>query len=144
MIAMKKIIFAILAVIQAALLVGCVVFESLCKSKMGVMRHVLYTNSKWEKAYPVVPLKYVFGFALLLAAAAFAVFLFRALHQKRMGGLAFGRVLCFILLATGGACVILFASKEVWRSYYYISMVVLAIVAIQLPKAIDGLLSRNK
>lgn len=142
---MKRALYCVVTVLQIALLVGCVIFEKLSKTKMGVMRHVVYTNSKWEKRYPIMTLKYSIIFLLMLAAVLFALFLFRSIRGKRPASLfPAAAILLFILLAGGGALTILLASKQTWRTYYYISTALTAVILLQLPKAIYGLHSLKK
>lgn len=141
---MKKILYCVLTVLQAALLAGCVVFEKLSRSKMGVMRHVLYTNSKWEKKYPIVWMKYGVAVVLILLALLFVFFLIRGLHGKRLRMIPMISITVFIIVSAGSAFILLLASKNLWRTYYYICMALSAVVVMQLPKAMNGLQSLKR
>lgn len=141
---MKKILYFVLTTLQIALLAGCVVFEKLSRSKMGVMRHVLYTNSKWEKKYPVDWMKYGVSVVLILLALLFVFFLIRGLHGKHMRIVPVMSITVFIIVSAGSAFIILLASKNLWRTYYYICMALAAIALLQLPKAINGLQSLKR
>lgn len=111
---------------------------------MGVMRHVLYTNSKWEKKYPIVWMKYGVGVVLILLALLFVFFLIRGLHSKNLRLIPMISITVFIIVSAGSAFIILLASKNLWRTYYYICMALSAVVLMQLPKAMNGLQSLKR
>lgn len=141
---MKKILYWILTILQAALLAGCVLFEKLSKTKMGVMRHVLYTNSKWEKKYPIDWIKYGVSVILILLALLFVFFLIRGLFGGHARFLPAASITVFIAASAGCAFILLLGSKNIWRTYYYICMALAGIVLLQLPKAVNGLQSLKR
>lgn len=137
-------LYFVLTILQIALLAGCVVFEKLSRSKMGVMRHVLYTNSKWEKKYPVDWMRYGVSVVLILLAFLFVFLLIRGLRGKHMRIVPVTSITVFIIASAGSAFIILLASKNLWRTYYYICMALAAIALLQLPKAVNGLQSLKR
>lgn len=106
----------LMSVLQIISLISAYYLHKLTRAKLGLLRHLVYLNGKWEKAVNIEMIKYSF------IAFAAAVIIFAVLRKR--SSLA-GKVLISVsaLVFSG---YLLFFSKSMDRAYYAISLVLAA------------------
>lgn len=129
----KKIGTLVCLFLEAALVIGGFVVKYFTAKKMGMARHVIYTNQLWEKTYPLALWK-MLGIAVL--AALMLLTLLLLIRRKKM--LTFPAVAEGVLaLGLGGYCLYftLANSAATLRPYYWMVPLFAAAAMIQLVRA---------
>lgn len=113
---MNKWLHALIVAVQLALVSSAGVLEHLSQTKMGVMRHILYTNAKWERLLPMdMVLSSAAGILLILATLLMIQWISRRVGMIRKGS---AKVLVAISLAVLTSAFILLYSTVTFRAYY--------------------------
>lgn len=138
----KKTFFAIITVIEVLLVAGCFVFNYFTVNKLGMVRWVNFHSMKWEKAYPILPIKIIVIAALLICTALLLWIYIKRRHSTRKlaGFMAAGSV----ILSLASVGYILFVSPETMRAYYFICVMLAAAAVMQLVKTAAGLIILRK
>ena len=108
----------ICAILEFLSIVGAYVLNYFTRTRMGMLRHVVYLNGKWEKLVPVPILKVAVLF-VILALLVIACNRFRKIKSNVMLN-AVGVLL--VLLSIWTICFLIFSSTRINRSYYILSM----------------------
>lgn len=111
-----NILFWISLLILQAFPMLSIILDYFTKKRLGMLRHMVYLNGKWEGAYPIELIKWgVLAFLLLYILGL--LFAFRKKAEKL---LLFN---VFVSMATGLFLVL--ANKEWSRAYYAMSLCLL-------------------
>ena len=76
---MKKRVYLLITALQLLLLWGSYMIYRLSITKMGVMRHIVYTNQKWEAAYPMTLIMNI-GFLAVAIGAWWVYFNYKKIN----------------------------------------------------------------
>lgn len=127
---MKKVLFVVLDILTIAFLVGGYVIQYFTKRKLGMMRWVIFKNSKWHEKMPLDVLKYaVAAVVFLLALLAIRGFL-----KKRANMGLINTVMVFVMAALTVAYLgfTMFVSSDTVRAYYLIMPMIGAAALLQV------------
>ncbi len=94
------------------------------KHKMGMQRHMVYLNSKLEAKLPL-------GLIKIALIGILLIFSLLVLRNILRGERSFGAIWTEVLLV-GSLVYIVFYSKDLNRSYYYISLLLFLSTLVQL------------
>lgn len=136
----KKIGTLVCLFLEAALMIGGFALKYFTAKKMGMARHVVYTNQIWEKTYPLGLWK-VLGIAVLAALMVLTLLLLIRRKQDLTVPTAAEGVLA---LGLGGYCLYftLFNSAATLRPYYWMVPLFALAALIQLLRAAVLLLNK--
>ncbi|MDO5062458.1 MAG: hypothetical protein Q4D77_04720 [Peptostreptococcaceae bacterium] len=110
----KILLFLGLILAQVPLL-GAAAFHHFTRKKLGMMRHVVYLNGKWEADYPIRILRIVAIALLLIMVVQQIAGLRKRKEQKRVTW-----IISLLTLCCAGF--IFLANTEWSRAYYLMSM----------------------
>ena len=132
---MNKIVNHILSFLQLIILAIVFLVQYFSIRKMGMMRHVVYTNQKWEANYPIAT--YELGAIAVVAIIALIVGikLFVKLKSENKDAIwmkIFALQMVVAIIYIGFS---LIYSTEQIRSYYYINIGLLLTVFLQTMKS---------
>ena len=132
---MNKIVNHILSFLQLIILAIVFLVQYFSTRKMGMMRHVVYTNQKWEVNYPIAT--YELGAIAVVAIIALIVGikLFVKLKSENKDAIwmkIFALQMAVSIIYIGFS---LIYSTEQIRSYYYINIGLLLTVFLQTMKS---------
>lgn len=132
---MNKIVNHILSFLQLIILAIVFLVQYFSTRKMGMMRHVVYTNQKWEVNYPIAT--YELGAIAVVAIIALIVGikLFVKLKSENKDAIwmkIFALQMAVSIIYIGFS---LIYSTEQIRSYYYINIGLLLTVFFQTMKS---------
>lgn len=136
MITIKKKLYYLFTIIQVLLLIASYVFNNLIPKKMGLYRHVLHKNSVFESTYPIQMLKIIFALSLILISVILIYLLLKKIglnKELRSNYIYFAIELCIVSVLI---LIFVFLGPAIFKGYYYISLAVLSIYALEIIKAL--------
>lgn len=140
---MKKFIKSIPIIIQILLLAGAFAINYFTQTRMGMMRHVMFTNNKWESHFHALIIKNISLIALgaaLLIAIMFLLFRRRSyiydMHTKLFIAIS-------LLMILGTLIFISVFSADAILSYYFVSIILYTVSLIQVVR-LHVFLHKNK
>jgi len=110
--------------------------------KMGMMRHLIYTNQRWEMQYPIQTMRNIsIGFLVILSI----IILYRLIgkHNYTTNKKALYMILMEVITTIIFVSFTLFYSSESYLSYYFISIALGIISLLQGIKSISYLKKAN-
>lgn len=128
---MKKIFYWISTILQVIFMITACGIQFFSMKKMGMMRYVVYINHTWEEQYPIHVLQYS---AIVFLVLLFAIILLYA-KIKKDNYIISKKALSMLII--GGVITLAFVffnlaySTENYRSYYFISLILVIIALIQ-------------
>ena len=132
---MKKKIGTFLCLfLEAALVIGAFVLKYFTAKKMGMARHVIYTNQLWAKKYPLEQWKLISIAVLMLLLVIAILLLIRKRKQLNPWMMAEG--ILTVGLTVWSLYFTLANSVTRLRPYYWMSPLFAAAALIQLLRAI--------
>lgn len=136
MITIKKKLYYLFTIIQVLLLIASYVFNNLIPKKMGLYRHVLHKNSVFESTYPIQTLKIIFALSLILISVILIYLLLKKIglnKELRSNYIYFAIELCIISVLI---LIFVFLGPSIFKGYYYISLAILSIYALEIIKTL--------
>lgn len=121
----------ILSGLQILLLLGAYALYHLCRSSMGVMRHIVYMNRKWQAAFNMDIL--FISLAALFIICAFRQILRRRKLHKPLKPYSSWPLL--LLLSISTLCFMLICQNSGLRPYYQLLCIFNLILFLQLTKS---------
>lgn len=108
----------IFALLEIAALIGAYAAHYFTKTRMGMLRHMIYLNGKWEKMLPLDIIKWFVVILILIITIISLVSLLRRSNNN------IGKLLKIISIALGIFTLyfLVFKSAEINRAYYIISL----------------------
>lgn len=134
---MKRFVCIFVSVLEIALLTGAFVVNFYTRSKMGMMRYVIYINQSWEREYPIVALK--MSLIAVLSILTVLIFLWLVKKRRYADKCSVGMVIVMLALTAGYAWFTLLCSTETHRAYYFISMMLGLAAFLQIVKTFVGI-----
>ena len=132
---MKKGSYIVISFLQIVLVIGAYMVQDFTLKRMGMMRHVMFTNQEWEKKYPLGTLKFILIGILLIVLIGL---IYKALknHSKSYIDIETVVVTLFVGLF------ITLNSVESILSFYFVSLILVVLIISQYIKYLLG--TRNK
>ncbi|CBH22542.1 membrane protein of unknown function [Acetoanaerobium sticklandii] len=132
---MNKIVNHILSFLQLIILAIVFLVQYFSTRKMGMMRHVVYTNQKWEANYPIATNELGAIAVVAIIALIVGIKLFVKLKSENKDAIwmkIFALQMAVSIIYIGFS---LIYSTEQIRSYYYINIGLLLTVFFQTMKS---------
>ena len=132
---MNKIVNHILSFLQLIILAIVFLVQYFSTRKMGMMRHVVYTNQKWEANYPIATNELGAIAVVAIIAMIVGIKLFVKLKSENKDAIwmkIFALQMAVSIIYIGFS---LIYSTEQIRSYYYINIGLLLTVFLQTMKS---------
>ena len=132
---MNKIVNHILSFLQLIILAIVFLVQYFSTRKMGMMRHVVYTNQKWEANYPIATNELGAIAVVAIIALIVGIKLFVKLKSENKDAMwmkIFALQMAVSIIYIGFS---LIYSTEQIRSYYYINIGLLLTVFFQTMKS---------
>ena len=132
---MNKIVNHILSFLQLIILAIVFLVQYFSTRKMGMMRHVVYTNQKWEANYPIATYELGAFAVVAIIALIVGIKLFVKLKSENKDAMwmkIFALQMAVSIIYIGFS---LIYSTEQIRSYYYINIGLLLTVFFQTMKS---------
>jgi len=139
---MNNIFYWSLTILQVLSLIVAYVIQMFSTKKMGMMRHLIYTNQKWEMQYPIQTMRNIsIGFLVILSI----IILYRLIrkHNYTTNKKALYMILMEVIITIIFVSFTLFYSSESYLSYYFISIALGIILLLQGIKSIAYLKKAN-
>ncbi len=108
----------LLGLLEIGLLIGAFAANYYTRTRMGMLRHVIYLNGKWERGLPLVILKWLAVFLILSLIILSIIKLFK--KDVRFLDIIF--IGMSMALGLWTLYYIIFRSTETNRAYYIISL----------------------
>jgi hypothetical protein len=99
--------------------IGAYAVHYYTKARLGMLRHVVYLNGKWERAYPIESIKMIIIVILLLACLWLA---FKVRRMTFLGKVQKMGILASILLNGWALYFIVIYNPVSNKTYYILSM----------------------
>lgn len=143
---LKKILYVFSFLIQITLISGIFILKDLYTKRMGVMRHILFTNGVWEENYPISTIKTIVTVSFLVLILICIVFTIKAVRGRKQFYSLQTLILSFfsVLLASATVWVINFSSVEVAKTHYYDCLFLFVVTIIQFITFFVYFMFRNK
>lgn len=138
---MKKVLYILAAVLEAALLIGACVVNYFTRRKMGMARYVIYKNRGWEQEYPMDALKT--GTMIGLAILTVLVLVLFVKKRNEVKRIVYGMNLVMVALTALYEGFTIIKTTEVLRAYYFISVMFAVAAFIQIIKTFIGIMVCN-
>lgn len=129
---MKKLVYAIVTLLEIALAAGAYIVHYFTRKKMGMLRYVIYKNQSWERAYPIEILRTAIIAVLLLLTAAAVLLMVRRRKSARKSELVMTAATVVLTAAYTGFT--LGYSAEDFRAYYFMSALLALASLLQVIK----------
>jgi len=133
-----KICYILFAVLEVLILAGSYILDYFTRKKMGMARYVSYKNHAWEEKYPIRNLTNTMVLLLLLLTV-FVLFLF-CIKRKKATKFMFVRISVMIVLTVIYAWFTITSSREIQRSYYFVSALYGLAAGIQIIRTGTGVI----
>lgn len=130
---MKKKGHIITNILQILLLLSAFIFSYFTKKKMGMARHVIFLNQKIESNYPVIIIKYIILFSIVLLSILALVMYLKNSKNRKISKL---NIIATVILSLACILFIVIQSKESIRSYYFVGILILLTFIVQVIKSI--------
>ena len=129
---LNKIFYIILTMLQVLLLVGTYVVNYFTRTRMGMLRFVIYKNINWEQSYPIEQLQYL---AIIIFAVLMILVL--AIYLKRNSQLSKNilnmNIIMVILILIYSGFNLLYSTED-FRAFYFMSVMLAVVTFIQIVK----------
>lgn len=125
----RKIYHWLFTTLQVLLLIAACGIQYFSMKNMGMMRYVIYVNREWEIQYPIAELQYAAIGALLLLSLSIILYVKTKRKNYFIDKKFLLMFLAEVVLTLAFVFFSLAYSTEIYRSYYFIS-IILAISAL--------------
>ena len=132
---MNKIVNHILSFLQLIILAIVFLVQYFSTRKMGMMRHVVYTNQKWEVNYPIATYELGAIAVVGIIALIVGIKLFVKLKSENKDAIWMKKFALQMVVSIIYIGFSLIYSTEQIRSYYYINIGLLLTVFFQTMKS---------
>lgn len=134
---MKKVVYVIITIFEAALLAGAYIVHYFTVRKLGMLRYILYKNQVLERDYPVTLLKGITVAVILILTLAVLTYFWK--KKKEVKKIVPVMVVVMVVLSVYCAGFTLIRSAETVRAYYFISGMSAVSAFIQIIKTFVGI-----
>lgn len=115
-------------ILEFLAIIGAYAAHYFTKTRMGMLRHVVYLNGKWEKAVPIQTIKWI----VLLIIIAFIVLVY--LHYRKLKTHYMSTTIAALITIAISAWTVyflLFYNTGKNRAYYILSICFILVTALQ-------------
>ena len=126
--------------LELALVIGAFVIKYFTAKKMGMARHVIYTNQLWEKTYPLAQWKLIS--ILVLAALLVLVLVLLVVKRQKLNPWLYADGVLTLGLTLYSLCFTLTNSAANLRSYYWMSPLFALAALLQLGRMLISLIRK--
>lgn len=106
------------AILEFISIVGAYVANYFTRTRMGMLRHIVYLNGKWEKLVPVP----VIRIAVLFIIVVLVIIAFNRFRKIKSNAMLNVMAVLLVLLSTWTVCFLVFSNTRINRSYYILNM----------------------
>lgn len=128
---MKKMSYLMMSVLQILLIISAYVIQYFTVNRMGMMRHVMFTNQQWVNKYPVEVMSHV---AVIFFVLILSLILYLDIKNDGIKAGRMYRILESVVLCSGVLIFILLNSTQTFLSYYFMTLLLCIVVMIQFLK----------
>lgn len=129
---MKKLVYAIVTLLEIALAAGAYIVHYFTRKKMGMLRYVIYKNQSWERDYPIETLRMTVIAVLILLTVTAVFIMIRRRKSARKSEIVM--TAATVLLTAAYAVFTLGSSAEDFRAYYFMSSLLALASLLQVIK----------
>lgn len=115
-------------ILEVLALIGAYAANYYTKTRMGMLRHVVYLNNKWEKALPITSIKWI---AICIIIALVILVYLRYRKQNNHGKVIAAAALLTITISSWTVYFMLYYSTARNRAYYILSVCFMLAVVFQ-------------
>ena len=139
---MKKIIYAVVSVLQMALLTGAYVFNYFTVKKLGMNRFVNGYNVRWKNTYPLEMLEWI----AIMGIGAMTILLLVLFIKKKEKQTLEIKLSAIIMVVLSFVYIgfTLLKNVEQMRSYYFLSIMLALAALLQIMKLFIRLFKKDK
>ena len=106
---------------EVLFLIGSYAANYYTKTRMGMLRHVVYLNGKWEKAFPLDMIKYFVLAVILIFMASIASKYFKNRNEIKRKNLLFITI-GTVIISLWTVYFLIFYNAEINRAYYILGI----------------------
>ena len=106
------------AILEALSLIDVYAADYFTRTRMGMLRHVVYMNGKWEKLFPI-PFIRAAALCVIIALAVIACIRY---FKMRINGMASLTAVLVVLLSVWTVYFLVFFNTGINRAYYILSI----------------------
>ncbi|WP_425806190.1 hypothetical protein ACHOLT_04980 [Desulfitobacterium sp. Sab5] len=129
---MQKIFYWIATMLQLLLFIAAYGIHIFSIKKMGMMRYVVFMNHQWEELFPLHQLQYVAVAILILIDLIIAAKLTKIKKDCSFASkMILPMVIMLTILTTAFALLTFAFSTDNFRSFYFVSLILVIITLIQ-------------
>lgn len=130
----NKKLYTLISMLQIMMVLTCYIIEYYARNKMGVMRHVLYINQKWQSMYNVRLIELIINVMLVFVSWTITTVQKNTINRNIKLGLGNSLLLELTAVFCSYLLYAAFFRVENLTSYYFVGMVLLGIVVIEILK----------
>lgn len=138
---MKKFLNGMVAFLELALIIGAWVVNYFSNKKMGMMRYVVFKNTRWSQNYPLELLRVLTVIFIAVLTIAVLMFFWKRTHRKS-GGMKVLAAETAVLSALYVGFNLFWSVKSI-RAFYFISGMLALASLLQLIRTIALLLKKK-
>ena len=106
-------------ILEILAIAGAYAVNYFTKARMGMLRHMVYLNGKWEKMLPIQMLKWI----IVVTIIVLMIFVYLRNHKQKLNSLINIIVTLLTLIISGWTVYFLLSySTEINRAYYILSI----------------------
>lgn len=124
----KYVCIILFSILELLAIVGAYAAHYFTKTRMGMLRHVIYLNGKWEKALPIATIKWI-AVSTMVAIIIIAYLCYR--KEKPSSKVNMGTMLFTIALSGWTVYFLLAYNTERNRAYYILSICFILATVLQ-------------
>lgn len=118
----------VFAILEISAIVGAYAVSYFTKARMGMLRHVVYLNGKWEKMLPIQMIKWISVISIIV----FMIFIYLRVRKKELQSLINTIVTLLTIIMSGWTLYFLLRyGAEINRAYYIMSICFILSTAFQ-------------
>lgn len=139
---MKKVLYIAVSILELALVVGAWAVNYFTNKKMGMMRYVVFKNTRWSQKYPIELLRFLTIAAVVVLTAILIILLWKKMKQTGYAGK-------ILLTETAVLSAVYVGFNLIWsvqklRAFYFISGMLALACFLEILKVLLLLLLQNK
>lgn len=114
--------------LEVTLMLAAYAINFYTKTRLGMLRHMVYLNGKWQAQYPIEKIKYLLVALLVILLIGL---LFSLIRNKTKSMLLHWSAIVSLLFSTWTLYFLLFNSTDTYKAYYALSVCFVLITILQ-------------
>lgn len=124
----RYICIVLFGIMELLVIIGAYTARYFIRTRMGMFRHVIYLNGKWEKTLPIQAIKWISISIIIILA----IFTFLHYHKEKANSqVNMVSMLLTIAISGGTVYFLLVYNTEKNRAYYILSIFYILITVLQ-------------